>query len=160
MASGLFGSLRRCHNERDGVSNYRCLDFARPFFSGADRRIDKKYASLAFVRGIHRPPVHSPCKEPVTQKMFPFDDVIITSHYLTQCILHDKRTLENYFQWESNKNTTLSNQEYEFEHLGCEMVATPTKLDPCVSFGYVQYSCHNHYRRHRITNNNRWSIDI
>ena len=34
-------------------------------------------ASLAFVRGIHRGPVNSPHKWPVTQKMFPFDDVIM-----------------------------------------------------------------------------------
>ena len=32
-------------------------------------------ASLAFVRGIHRWPVKSPHKGPVTQKIFPFDDV-------------------------------------------------------------------------------------
>ena len=34
-------------------------------------------ASLAFVRGIHRGPVNSPHKWPVTRKMFPFDDVIM-----------------------------------------------------------------------------------
>ena len=33
--------------------------------------------SLAFVQGIHRWPVNSPHKEPVTQKMFPFDDIIM-----------------------------------------------------------------------------------
>ena len=42
--------------------------------------VDKKHqssASLAFVRGIHRRPVNSPHKRPVTRKMFPFDDVIM-----------------------------------------------------------------------------------
>ena len=34
-------------------------------------------ASLAFVRGIHRSPVNSPHKRPVTQKKFPFDGTII-----------------------------------------------------------------------------------
>ena len=34
-------------------------------------------ASLAFVMGIHRWPVYSPHKGPVTQKMFPFDDIIM-----------------------------------------------------------------------------------
>ena len=34
-------------------------------------------ASPAFVRGIHRSPVNSPHKLPITRKMFPFDDVII-----------------------------------------------------------------------------------
>ena len=35
-------------------------------------------ASLVFVRGIHRSPVNSPHKWPVTRKMFPFDDVIMS----------------------------------------------------------------------------------
>ena len=34
-------------------------------------------ASLAFVWGIHRWPLHSPHKWPVTRKMLPFDDVIV-----------------------------------------------------------------------------------
>ena len=45
-------------------------------YSGADQRIHQSSASLAFVRGIHRGPVNSPHKWPVTRKMFPFDDVI------------------------------------------------------------------------------------
>ena len=46
-------------------------------YSGADQRKHQSSASLAFVRGIHRRPVNSPHKWPVTRKMFPFDDVII-----------------------------------------------------------------------------------
>ena len=46
-------------------------------YSGADQRKHQSYASLAFVRGIHRWPVNSPHKGPVTRKMFPFDDVIM-----------------------------------------------------------------------------------
>ena len=42
---------------------------------GADQRKHQSSASLAFVRGIHRWPVNSPHKEPVTRKLFPFDDV-------------------------------------------------------------------------------------
>ena len=45
-------------------------------YSGADQRKHQSSASLAFVRGIHRWPVNSPHKWPVTRKMFPFDDVI------------------------------------------------------------------------------------
>ena len=41
--------------------------------SDADERKHQSSASLAFVRGIHR----WPHKWPVTQKMFPFDDVIM-----------------------------------------------------------------------------------
>ena len=47
--------------------------------SGADQRKNQSFASLAFVRGIHRWPVNSPHKGPVTRKMFPFDDVIMVA---------------------------------------------------------------------------------
>ena len=46
-------------------------------YSGADQRKHQSSASLAFVRGIHRWPVNSLHKGPVTQEMFPLDDVII-----------------------------------------------------------------------------------
>ena len=46
-------------------------------YSGADQRKHQSCASLAFVRGIHRGPVNSPHKWPVTRKTFPFDDVIM-----------------------------------------------------------------------------------
>ena len=48
-------------------------------YSGADQ-IKQSSASLAFVWGrrIHRWPVNSPYKWPVTRKMFPFNDVIMT----------------------------------------------------------------------------------
>ena len=45
-------------------------------YSGADQRKHQSSASLTFVRGIHRGPVNSPHKGPVTRKMFPCDDVI------------------------------------------------------------------------------------
>ena len=38
---------------------------------------------MAFVRGIHRGPVNSPHKWPVTREMFPFDDVTMTM--LNEC---------------------------------------------------------------------------
>ena len=48
-------------------------------YSDADQRKHQSSASLAFVWGIHRGPVNSPHKWPVTRKMFPFDDVIMLS---------------------------------------------------------------------------------
>ena len=48
-------------------------------YSNADQRKHQSSASLAFVRGIHRWPVNSPHKWPLTGKMFPFDDVIMPS---------------------------------------------------------------------------------
>ena len=46
-------------------------------YSDADQRKHQSSVSLAFVLGIHRGPVNSLHKWPVTRKMFPFDDVIM-----------------------------------------------------------------------------------
>ena len=47
--------------------------------SGPDQRKHQSSASLAFVRAIHRLPVNSTHKWPVTRKMFPFDDAIMNA---------------------------------------------------------------------------------
>ena len=54
-------------------------------YSDADQRKHQSFASLAFVLGIHRGPVNSPHKWPVTRKMFPFDDVIMGESFLAHC---------------------------------------------------------------------------
>ena len=46
-------------------------------YSGADQRKHQSSVTLSFVRGINRWPVNPPHKGPVTQKMFPFNDVIM-----------------------------------------------------------------------------------
>ena len=46
-------------------------------YSDPDQRKHQSSTSLAFVQGIHRGPVNSPHKWPVTRKMSPFDDVIM-----------------------------------------------------------------------------------
>ena len=46
-------------------------------YLSADQRKHQSSAILVFVGGIHRRPVNSPHKGPVTRKMFPFDDVIM-----------------------------------------------------------------------------------
>ena len=46
-------------------------------YSDADQGKHQSSASLAFVRGVHRWPVNSPHKWPVTRKRFPFGDVIM-----------------------------------------------------------------------------------
>ena len=53
-------------------------------YPGADQSKHQSSASLAFVWGIHRGPVNSPHKWPVTRKMFPFDDVIMQFPALVQ----------------------------------------------------------------------------
>ena len=48
-------------------------------YSDVNQRKHQSSASLAFVREIHRGPVNFPHKWPVTRKMFPFDDVIMSN---------------------------------------------------------------------------------
>ena len=65
------------HNERDGVSNHQLHDcLLNRLFRRRSKKLQSS-ASMDFVRGIHRWPVNSPHKRPVTRKMFPFDDVIM-----------------------------------------------------------------------------------
>ena len=64
-------------------------------YSDADQSEQQSSALLAFVLWIHRGPVNSTHKWPVTRKMFPFDDVII---YLTSSA---GQTNSTYFVLES-----------------------------------------------------------
>ena len=54
-------------------------------YAGAVQRKHQSSASLAFVQGIHRWPMNSTHKGPVTRKMFPFDDFIMCVVYT--CVL-------------------------------------------------------------------------
>ena len=58
-------------------------------YSGTDQGKHQSSASLAFERAIHRSPLISPHKWPVTRKMFPFDEVTILRRQ-SQCgaIMH------------------------------------------------------------------------
>ena len=56
-------------------------------YSGTDQRKHQRSASVAFVRGFHQWPVNSPHKGPVTQKMFPFDDIIIFHPYIWERVV-------------------------------------------------------------------------
>ena len=51
-------------------------------YSYPDQSKHQNSASLAFVWGIHRGPVNSPHKWPVTRKMFPFDYVIMVRSFM------------------------------------------------------------------------------
>ena len=54
-------------------------------YSGRSKKKNQISASLAFVWGIHRSPANSPHKGPVTQKLFPFDDVIMIQTGYLRC---------------------------------------------------------------------------
>ena len=64
-------------------------------YSDADQRKHQSSASLAFVRRIHRGPVNSPHKWPVTRKMFPFDDVIMISDTTGSTIITSLKRSDN-----------------------------------------------------------------
>ena len=62
--------------------------FTELFNQGADQKKHQSSASLVFVRGIHRWPMNSPHKRPVTRKMFPF--YLMTSSWMRKaCSCHD-----------------------------------------------------------------------
>ena len=70
-------------------------------YSVEDQRKHHSSASLAFVQGIHRWPVNSQHKGPVTQKMFPFDDIIVCCIWL----LFDTGSVYHIPQVQSRYNT-------------------------------------------------------
>ena len=69
-------TLRWRHNEMASEITSLTIVYST-VYSDADQSRHQSSASLAFVWGIHRGPVNSPHKWPVTRKMFPFDDVIM-----------------------------------------------------------------------------------
>ena len=65
-----------------GVSQITSLTIVySAVYAGGDQRKHQSSASLAFVWGIHRRPVNSSCKGPITRKIIPFDDVIMTNRF-------------------------------------------------------------------------------
>ena len=65
----------------NGSENHATANFSAVILhiEAANQRKHQSSATLTFVRGIHRRPVNSPHKWPVTWKMFPFDDVIMAN---------------------------------------------------------------------------------
>ena len=64
-------------HERRVVSNHRSFDCLFYSLCGPTSKRHQNLRYWPFVRGIHRWPVNSPHKDPVTRKKLPFDDVIM-----------------------------------------------------------------------------------
>ena len=79
------------HNERDSVSNHQPHDcLLNRLFKRRSKKTTKCRVTGLCV-GIHRGPVNSAHKWPVTRKMFPFDDVIMHICTSGQAIQHRAR---------------------------------------------------------------------
>ena len=85
------------HNGHDSISNHQshhCL--LNYLFRRRSKKKNQSSASLAFVCGIHRGPVNSPHKWPVTREMLPFDDVIM---YIPHgCLINTRRIMLIYIR--------------------------------------------------------------
>ena len=68
-------------------------------YSSADQRKHQSSASLAFVWGIHRRPMNSPHKWPVTRKLFPFDDVIMVRFWRDERLLSRQGMYSHAYKW-------------------------------------------------------------
>ena len=93
-------------------------------YSSADQSKHQSSASLAFVWGIHRGPVNSPHKWPVTRKIFPFDDVIMI--FVAIKFMPPTTT---YFVWEIIWRLRISDAEtpFNFQHkVHCWLVTMVT----------------------------------
>ena len=75
-------ALQWRHNECNGVSNHRRLHCLLNCWLSCRSKKTPKLRVTDLCAGIHRWTVNSPHKWPVTRKMFPFDDVIITCYYI------------------------------------------------------------------------------
>ena len=120
-------------------------------YSGTDQRKHQSPASLAFVKGIRRRPANPPHKGPVTRKMFPFDDVIMSekcplsiSHRLSTRVnlLIDKRILDIlphviYVSYEANSfsvNKTHSSDLFIYCNGGTILEETPIPGESEIKF--------------------------
>ena len=79
--------------------------------SRTDQRKHQNSASLAFVRGIHRWPMNSLHKGPVTRKVFSFDDVIM----MKRCRLYSH--IHIYVDWYKVRIWRLHSLQMDIRHV-------------------------------------------
>ena len=118
-------------------------------YSGVNQRKHQSTASLAFVREIHRGPVNFPHKWPVTRKMFPFDDVIMTSttrHDKSEAIwLHlDKQAQTFFIRVQSKRNYIMTSQQTDGRHESFMHIMTLHCIFCIFSKSYHQFSLITH----------------
>ena len=103
--------------------------------AGADQRKHQNSASLAFVLGIHRWPVNSHPKRPVTRKMFLFEYVIMKSSIRIFFRKKEKNTIQSFHCF----ITIILSSAYFANNI----FVTTTRVSTCGSFpkvGLIHYS--------------------
>ena len=95
-------------------------------YSGADQRKHQSYTSLALVMGIHRWPINSPHKGPVTGKFLPFDDDILCTSSSTKypCQFIDLRAnvICFIFNRASNKQINVWSPALKMKNIVCKNI--------------------------------------
>ena len=96
--------------------------------SGTYQRKHQSSASLAYVWGIHRGPVNSTHKGPVTRKMLPFDDVLHRS-------LSNRRTSQVVCKAAGGQiNIKMTSYQYRKSHCGDKTILRPSYLHNGISY--------------------------
>ena len=100
-------------------------------YSGADQRKHQSSASLAFVRGIHRWPVNSPHKGPVTRKWF---------HLMTSSFMEIPRVNQ------LSNNTEQAQSVYKYDLFAIfrwardlKSKVLPCSINPAVCWGKIAW---------------------
>ena len=122
-------------------------------YSDADQRKHQSSASLAFVWGVHRGPVNSPHKWPVTRKMFSFDDVIMivsyndTWLYGLMPVKHQpaSKSIVTSYQSHPKEQTSLKlKTAKQLSLTKSKSIMLPARLPPsCLGVLVVTHRCHH-----------------
>ena len=141
-----WGPLINCHHYNDVIMGTMASQITSltivysTVSSDADQRKHQSSASLAFVRGIHRGPVNSPHKWPVSRKMFPFDDVIMTM----LIFVHQARRLSGTRPSANHADCVSGHRNQIYHELTKESEGTCRTHMPIFSSPFVQLSSISH----------------
>ena len=106
-------------------------------YSVEDQRKHQSSALLAFVRGIHRWPVNSPHKWPVTRKTFPFDDVIMR----TSAVIIPQVDLRTFTPGEPHRNIVLDEIRWNIIKFGHRWENPSTRFRNPWHGKVIRYHC-------------------
>ena len=110
-------TLQWCHNDHDGVSNHQphgCL-LNRLFRSRSKKTSKLRVTGLCV--GNSPGPVNSPYKGPITQKMFPFDDVIMNHQVCCMSWVHLSVFHRGKSLWNGHRIVSSGDLSYRFNQI-------------------------------------------